>query len=441
MVSANFALSHFLLGHAKMKQSVNFPVTWYEATASRGAGYPRLRGPARAEVCVIGGGLAGLTACLELARQGKKVVLLEGSRVAWAASGRNGGFVSSGFAENTRKIFDRVGGEAARALYSLSARGTDYVRSHATQTEIKMGDGLIVAQRYRDRGGLREYREFMQRELAEDLQYQSVAETRALLNSARYFESLRNPRAFHVHPLRYALLLAEKAAALGASLHENTKVLGVERQGAAFRVRTAEGDVTAGHVVHCVSSLDRKLHPPSGHAVLPVATYVAVSEPIEQDAIRTKAAIADTRRAGDYYRLIHDNRILWGGRITTEVTEPLRLAERMRGDMAGTYPQLAGVRMDYAWAGLMAYALHKMPLIGRDGEGQWFATGFGGHGLNTTAMAGLLIANAIAQGDDEYRRFEAFAPRWAGGPFGRIGVQGSYWWMQLRDRIEERHTS
>lgn len=94
--------------------------------------------------------------------------------------------------------------------------------------------------------------------------------------------------------------------------------------------------------------------------------------------------------------------------------------------------------MDFAWAGIMAYALHKMPLIGRDTEGQWFATGFGGHGLNTTAMAGVLMARAIALGDDTYRRFSTFAPQWAFGPLGRVGVQSSYWWMQAKDKWDER---
>ncbi len=90
----------------------------------------------------------------------------------------------------------------------------------------------------------------------------------------------------------------------------------------------------------------------------------------------------------------------------------------------------------------MGYALHKMPLIGRDLEGQWFATAFGGHGLNTTAMAGGLIARAISSGDDAYRRFTPFAPRWVFGQLGRFGVQGSYWWMQAKDRLDEaRKTS
>ncbi len=109
----------------------------------------------------------------------------------------------------------------------------------------------------------------------------------------------------------------------------------------------------------------------------------------------------------------------------------------MKGDMLSVFPQLGDPRIDHAWAGIMGYALHKMPLIGETTRGLWHASAFGGHGLNTTAMAGLLIARSICEGDDAYRRFAAFPARWAGGPFGRLGVQGSYWFMQLRDRLEE----
>ena len=151
--------------------------------------------------------------------------------------------------------------------------------------------------------------------------------------------------------------------------------------------------------------------------------------------------MSDTRRASNYYRLIDAARILWGGQITTQVSEPTQLAESMKRDMLSTFPQLGNPRIDYSWAGLMGYALHKMPLIGRDTQGQWFATAFGGHGMNTTAMAGQLIARAIAGADDEYRRFAAFAPVWAGGQLGRLGVQTSYWWMQLRDRLDEARSA
>jgi gamma-glutamylputrescine oxidase len=425
-----------------MIQAINTFPTWYEATAARGLQRAGLRGAVQADACVIGGGLAGLTTALELSRRSKRVVLLEARKLAWAASGRNGGFVSNGFAEGIENVQKRASLDGARTLYLLSAKGAEYVRAEIENSDpsLKMGDGWIVALRHKDNGKLRAYRDMMERDYGEDFQFLAPDQTRERLNSSRYFESIANPKAFHFHPLRYALMLAGKAEAAGAVLHEDSPALGVHKHGGGWRVKTANGEVACQHVVHCVSSLDRNIHPPSGRAVLPVATYVAVTEPLTQDAIRTPSAIADTRRAGDYYRLIDGGRILWGGRITTQVSEPSRLAQRMKRDMLSTYPQLGNPRIDYSWAGLMGYALHKMPLIGRDGEGQWFATAFGGHGMNTTAMAGGLIARAIAEGDDEYRRFAPFAPQWAGGQLGRLGVQGSYWWMQLRDKLDEKRS-
>ena len=422
-----------------MKQAVNTFSTWYEATTDRGEMRMPLRGAVKADVCVIGGGLAGLTTALELSRRKKKVVLLEAKQLAWGASGRNGGFVSNGFAEGIENVQKRVGLEAARALYSLSRHGTEYVRGEiaAGDPTLKMGEGWMVALRHSDNGNFRSYRDMMQRDYGEDFQFLSTGQTREKLNSTRYFESKYDASALHFHPLRYALMLAGKAEKSGASLHENSRAQVVQKLGSEWRVRCAEGEVAAQYVVHCVSSLDRTIHKASGRAVLPVATYVAVTEPLTQDAVRTSAAISDTRRASNYYRLINEGRLLWGGRITTRISEPARLAEEMKGDMLATNPQLGNPRIDYAWAGLMGYALHKMPLIGRDNEGQWFATAFGGHGMNTTAMAGQLLARAIADGDDEYRRFAPFAPLWAGGQLGRVGVQASYWWMQLRDRIDE----
>ena len=421
-----------------MMSAINTLETWYETTVKRGDAMPSSNGSVAAEICVIGGGLAGLTCAAELARRGKRVVLLEAKRLAWGASGRNGGFVGNGFAAGLDEIAARTSLDHARALYRLSAHGTEFVRREVTRLDATAltGEGVILTQRVDDEEAMLRRRDIMANEFGTQLDYLSTEETRVLLRTERYFQSLRNPASFHVHPLRYALALAGSAEASGAVLHENDQALAVERKGASFIVRTARAAISAEHVIHCVSSLDRRIHPPSGRAVLPVATYVAVTAPLEQDAILTRAAIADTRRAGDYYRLI-GGRLLWGGRITTRISEPKRLAAIMKRDMLSVYPQLGDPAITHAWSGLMGYALHKMPLIGRARDGQWFATAFGGHGLNTTAMAGLLFARAIADGDDEYRRFAPFAPRWAGGPFGRAGVQTTYWWLKARDMFDE----
>ncbi len=414
--------------------------TWYEATADRGGPRPAVTARLEAETCVIGGGLAGLTTALELARRGGSVVLLEGRRIAWGASGRNGGFVSNGFAEGMETVAARVGLEAAQGLHALSRFGTEYVRREIAEGDptIKMGEGWQGCIRYSNAEKKKAAVAQMMRDYGQEMQFLDVDETRARVNSARYFQSSYDPTAFHMHPLRYALMIAAKAEAAGARLHENSPALSVEKDGAAHVVHTAQGQVRAANVVYCVSSLDRRIHAATGRAVLPVATYVAVTEPLKQDVIRTRSAVSDSRRAGNYYRLIDEGRLLWGGDITTRVSEPSRLAERMKCDMLSVFPALRDPKIEYAWAGLMGYARHFMPLIGSDGQGQWWATAFGGHGMNTTAMAGILMARAIAAKDDEYRRFRPFGPQWAGGPLGRAGVQAGYWYMQLKDALDER---
>lgn len=422
-----------------MSESQPNSATWYEATVNRAAERPALVGPHNAEVCVVGGGLAGLTTALELARRGTSVILLEAKRLAWGASGRNGGFVSNGFALGVGAIAQRLGMDAARQLYHLSRFGTEYVRREIAEGDptIKMGEGWLGAIRYDNAAEKRQGVETMVRDYGQEMQFLGVAEVRAMVDTPRYFQGSFDPTAFHMHPLRYALMIAGKAETHGARLFEGSPALGVTRHAKGLEVSTRRGTVTCQHVVHCVSALDRTLHRPTGRAVLPVATYVAVTEPLAQNAIRTRSAISDSRRAGNYYRLVDDGRLLWGGAITTRISEPARLAGRMKQDMLSVYPQLGQPRIDYAWGGLMGYTRHFMPLIGGDGQGQWWATAFGGHGMNTTAMGGILMSRAIAAKDDEYRRFAPYAPEWAGGPFGRVAVQLGYWGMQIRDRLDE----
>jgi hypothetical protein len=199
--------------------------------------------------------------------------------------------------------------------------------------------------------------------------------------------------------------------------------------------------VRARHVVLAGSTGTAEVDAPVAETVLPVSTYVAVTAPLGErlfDAVRYSGAVADNRRAGDYYRIVGDDRLMWGGRISTRSSRPWRLKAALRHDILKVYPQLEGVEIDYAWAGVMAYAVHKMPQIGELAPGYWLAGAFGGHGLNTTAMAGEMIARAILDGDDRWRLFSSYELVWAGGRFGRIAAQTIYWSMQARDALHEK---
>lgn len=422
---------------------MTYPATWYAAETPKAPGYPALTGMVKADVCIIGGGLAGLTATRELLRAGKSVVLLEAERIAWGASGRNGGFVSPGFALGVEGIIAKVGLAATQQLYALSKAGHDYVWSAIAELApaALMGSGWLVVLRQPIRDELIRHQALMAEHFATDAEVFAPEHTRNMLKSERYFESMLSPNAFHIQPLTYALALARDVARLGGNIHEGSRALSWQRFGGKTILRTNKGEVRAQHAVFCTSGYGGQLFAPLARSVLPVATYVAVTEPLGEKvcaAIATGAAVSDTRRAGDYYRVLPGGRILWGGRISTRRTEPARLAERMCGDMLSVYPQLGTPRMEFAWGGLMGYARHKMPVIGKPGEGLWMATAFGGHGLNTTAMAGQLIAAAIAGGDDRWKLFAPFGAPWVGGPFGQAGVQVSYWAMQAKDRLDER---
>jgi glycine/D-amino acid oxidase-like deaminating enzyme len=273
----------------------------------------------------------------------------------------------------------------------------------------------------------------------------STDAVRAVLRSSKYYQALYDPACFHFHPLNYARSLARAIEALNGKVFEGSRVIGCDLDGAEKIVRTAGGEVRARDVILAGGGYTDGLVPRLRRSILPISTYVLLTEPAPEriaDAVRTPMAISDNRRAGDYYRLVDDGaRLLWGGRITTRTTEPRRLAAMMQKTMASTYPQLEGVRVETAWSGLMAYARHLMPLIGQLQPGVWYAFGFGGRGMNTTAIGGRVIAEGVLGLSDRYRLFEPFDLAWNGGPFGIAAAQLTYWTYQALDLARERRAA
>ena len=412
----------------------------YARTATAGAPRPALDGAVEADVCVVGGGLAGLSTALGLAERGVAVALVEARRVGWGASGRNGGFVSAGFSLSAGRLARRLGVDHAQALYGLSRDAVALMRRRIAACDIACGpivDGILEASWVDDRDALLRERDYMAATFGVELEFWPRERLREALVSERYFDGLFNAHGFQFHPLNYCLGVAAAAEAKGARVFESSAVTGLDLDAAVKTVPTAAGSVRAAAVVIACGGYIAGLHRRLARAVVPVATYVVATEPLGErleSAIRVPYAIHDTRFALDYYRRLADTRILWGGRIGLG-REPRRLAELMLGDLVHVYPQLRGVRVETAWSGLMSYAAHKMPQIGEVSPGVWYAMGFGGHGMNTTTMAGEAVAAAIAEGDDRHRLFAPFGLAPTFGPLGAAAAQVSYWYYRARDAL------
>ncbi len=421
-----------------------YPPSWYAATRDASACRPTLATRVEADVAVVGGGFAGLHAARLLSQLGQRVALVERHRIAWGASGRNGGFVGPGFAARSGVLIDRLGVDHARRLYGQSQRGVAIVRAAITEfgrSDILMGEGKLSVSRTEQGRDFADRTRRLAESLGASFEPWETARVRALLDTARYHQAIHDPKSFHIHPLNFALALAADIERLGGTVHEATEATELSRTGSGWRVRTPKGEISARHVVLAGNADLGRVQPQLARAVLPVATYVAVTErlgPSLAEAIRWSGTISDTRRAGDYYRVVDGDRLLWGGRITTDTREPPHLREMMRGDILSVYPQLGDVRIAYAWPGIMGYAPHKMPQVGEIEPGLWACTAFGGHGVAQTAAGADAIVAGILGDNARWRLFAPFGTRWAGGPVGRAATQLAYWSYQARDWWDEK---
>jgi gamma-glutamylputrescine oxidase len=377
------------------------------------------------DVCVIGAGLAGLTTAREIARRGWSVALLETRRVAWNASGRNDGFVLPGFAEGMDKIVARVGLEHAKALWALSETGLRYVRSTIAETPlpgVAPTAGWLKVSKVDDHDQMLADLRLYGEELGADIEGWEAERVRETLRTRHYFQALHWPDAFHIHPLNYALGLAETAEQAGVRIFEETPALSLDAAGVRKRVTTPSARVRASQIVLAANVHLGSLMPRVAGTLLPIWSYVIVTKPLGSqlsEALAYRGAVTDTDLADNHYRVVDGDRLLWSGRSTTWEADAGRFAGALLADIAETFPQLEGVECEYAWSGVLGNALHRMPQIGELSPGLWLASGFGGHGLNTTAMAGNILAQAIVEGDDTWRLFAPFELVWAGGTVGR----------------------
>ena len=386
--------------------------SYYAATADRSQRHAPLSGAIRCDVAIVGGGLAGLGAALELRERGLDVVVLEAREIGWGASGRNGGQAIHGLACGQDVIEGQLGLEDSRQVWNMTIEALDILRERIARYGIECDwrDGYLgVATNARKGAELAQWADEIESKYAYPLTRIAPADVTRWVASGRYHSAIHDPRSGHLHPLKYVLGLARAAAAAGVRLYENTEVTGL-RQDGGVTLTTAAGTVQAGQVLLAGNVYLQDVAPALESRIMPVGTYIVCSEAMDpklaDSLIPTRSAVCDTDFVLDYYRTTNDHRMLFGGRVSYSTKTPANLRESMRRRMVDTFPQLASTRIEYAWGGFVDITMNRAPDFGRIGANVYYLQGFSGHGLALTGLAGRIVAEAMTA---DASRFDLFA--------------------------------
>src|ERR1019366_2459391 len=392
------------------------------------AGRSRLSFDLDVDIAVVGAGLAGLTVALEAARLGASVAVLEGRHIGWNASGHQLGTVMPGFGLPIGELIARIGFEDTRELWALSREGAEYVRATASEElipGIALSEGALEVSNVEAGDQLVSRLQMLGEDFETEVEGWQVDRVRAELKTDHYFHGVYYPKAFQIDGRKYVHGLAALARRAGARIFENTPVVSVDPSGIRKRIVTPSARLRASHIVlagnvHLGAPLRRL-----SETLLPVWRYAAVTAPLGErlaEAITFRGSVTDTDGI-DHFRIVDGDRLMWASPETTWAARPGRFAVAIQRRIRTIFPQLGSVGIAEVWGGAVGQTVHGMPQVGQLRGGLWVASGFGRQGLNTTAMAGQLIARSILWGDERWRLFSPFELVWACGATGRVAGQ------------------
>src|SRR3984893_4144136 len=406
-------------------------MTETSASATNGPDVPAARERARlsfdldVDIAIVGAGLAGLTVALEAARLGASVAVLEGRHVGWNASGHQLGTVMPGYGLPIGDLIARVGFEDSRELWALSREGAEFVRATATEQlipGIAPSEGALEVSNVDVGDQLISRLQLLGEDFETEVEGWQVDRVRAELKTDRYFHGVYYPKAFQIDGRKYVHGLAALARRAGARIFEDTPVVSIDPSGIRKRIVTPSARLRASHIVlagnvHLGAALQRL-----SETLLPVWRYAAVTAPLGErlaETITFQGSVADSDGV-DHFRVVDGDRLMWASPETTWAARPQGFASAIQRRIRTIFPSLGKVEISEVWGGAIGQTVHGMPQIGQLRRGLWVASGFGRQGLNTSAMAGQLIARSILWGDERWRLFSPFELVWAGGTTGRI---------------------
>ena len=422
----------------------SYPTSYYAATANSEGAYPALEGEVQADVCVIGAGFTGLSSALHLAEKGYSVTVLDAEKVGWGASGRNGGQLSQGQRIGHDEIVEKVGREAADVLWDLSLDSVDLVKDlikkHNIQCDLKSGVMHVAAKPSHIDDIKEEYEYYREVLKYNDVKYVDKQDVEGMLGTDKYHNGLVMTDGAHLHPLNYALGLADAAVAAGVKIYENSRVTSY-KGGDGAEVITEKGVVKAKYILLACNGYLGNLAPKVAGKIMPINNFILATEPLSEELCRKinreDYAVADTKFVINYFKLSGDNRLLWGGGENYTKAFPKDIPNFVRKYMLEFYPELKDVKIDYGWGGTLAVTMNRMPHFDRIEENVFVAQGYSGHGVAMATLGGKLMAEAISGSAEKFDAFKNVpTPTFPGGTLLRWpGLVAGMLYYSMRDRF------
>jgi glycine/D-amino acid oxidase-like deaminating enzyme len=396
--------------------------------------------PESVDVAVVGGGFCGLSAARVLAKRGVGVAVLEAETLGWGASCRNGGMVLTGMKLPVPTLIARYGRELVQRMYAASLESIDLVEQIVKEEKIDCAFSrcghLEVACKASHFAAYAEAAERVRREFGHELRVVSKSDLRQEIGSDIYFGGLVDETSAGINPAQYVTGLAKAAQRAGACLYDRARVTDLQTEVSSgrrrFRIATSRGTLAAREVLVASGAYTTSATPALRRKVIPIGSYIIATEVLPEDLARELSPrnrmIYDSKHFLYYYRLMPDNRMLFGGRAAffPESESTVRKsADLLRRGLVGVYPQLRDVKVEYVWGGTLDFTFDVMPHAGKI-DGMHFAVGFAGHGVAAATWMGAKLAGVIC-GDPDDNPFSKISFR--GAPIGLRS--GNTWALPL----------